>query len=557
MTICNAWVSPKKALIAVDTNSTGPHGEKITSRKLLTIGDGMILTGAGPSPFFDILRAKYESADFYDFDSLIAATPDMAHAAFGEVLALPDPSIKVMLEDGIDVSLIVAGYSEKQKAMAAYEFIQLTWAGRGFTGGAFQYAIRPSLGHNGLDTPEAMQELMQRQIAWAKTHYPECHVGGKMILCELTKEKTAVTEYDLNARTPGETPGQYLQRLAHHSFFRERPLIPASLENMLPEYQYNDYTSELLKAMGRFVGQFPGLKKNSIASPIVLDNYVRQWTGGTGLYVMQMLDAGLRRAGVLENPVKPTETLADIPVIRAFVVRYPSADANSIVDFYQRYKDAQITMHTIQTLAKRGDSDSALKELKVADAMLKLDDLKKTLDRQNEFIHFLNAYPGETEAEKAKLPAMKRQLIDAVYGMMIKETRGGNDMLDMMEKIMKESQLKTKPKEQTPVDMAPPSIGTAAPSGIPLDRSDAGLPVGPPDPDTGRWKTENQSLYVKSDQAAHRASLADKAYDEAKKNNASDERLANLLAEKEKATNEWRAARDAWEKHFKTGEMPR
>src|SRR5204863_8151537 len=104
------------------------------------------------------------------------------------------------------------------------------------------------------------------------------------------------------------------------------------------------YTTELTKSIGQIVGTFSGMHDSSFASPIVIDNYIRGWTGTLGTYAVQIADAALRKAGVLPDPIQPARTLADIPAIRAFVVRYPSASAQSIQDFYDRYdKSAKLS----------------------------------------------------------------------------------------------------------------------------------------------------------------------------------------------------------------------
>jgi hypothetical protein len=142
-----------------------------------------------------------------------------------------------------------------------------------------------------------------------------------------------------------------VDQFANRSLFTGAPLIPAAQEKLLPEYQYTEYTTETAKAIGQILGAFPGLRERSIrdedmfiggvaralSTPILVENYVRSWTGGLGMYTLQLADKALRESGVLPDPVKPLETLSDLPVIKAFVVRYPSASAQSIQDFYDDY----------------------------------------------------------------------------------------------------------------------------------------------------------------------------------------------------------------------------
>jgi hypothetical protein len=61
---------------------------------------------------------------------------------------------------------------------------------------------------------------------------------------------------------------------------------------------------------------------------------------------------------VLPDPVKPLDTLSDLPVIKAFVIRYPSASAQSIQDFYDDYFASKRLYDTKMMLAKEGDLDA-------------------------------------------------------------------------------------------------------------------------------------------------------------------------------------------------------
>lgn len=246
----------------------------------------------------------------------------------------------------------------------------------------------------------------------------------------------ALSKSMANAFLPGFMPTAatpILEQATNYSFFRNAPLVSSRAEKLLPEYQYNDYTSEFTKSIGRLVGSFPGMHDSSAASPAVIDNYVRQWTGGTGTYAMQIADAALRKAGVLPDPVRPAATLADIPVVKAFMVRYPSAQAQSIQDFDERSKKAEMTVNTIKFLAQQGDFESSLKEMTIGeDTMLRLNGMQQALATQNKMIHMINQNPNVT-------PEEKRQLIDSIYYQMIEISRTGNDMLDRVDKQLKQA----------------------------------------------------------------------------------------------------------------------
>lgn len=221
-----------------------------------------------------------------------------------------------------------------------------------------------------------------------------------------------------------------LEHMTNHSFFTGKPLIPSRMENILPEYQYQEYTTQTSRVLGQMVGAFPGLHDKSIASPIVIDNYIRGWTGGLGAYARDLLDWDLRKLGVLPDPPQPLATLADIPVVRAFVVRYPSATAQSVQDFYDKHSERKKVYDTFQYLVRNGDPEAAIKEAQLdTGAFARLDGISDSMREMNSIIRMVHRHPDME-------PSDKRQLIDSMYGMMIEMARAGNEAMREVDKIL-------------------------------------------------------------------------------------------------------------------------
>jgi hypothetical protein len=197
-----------------------------------------------------------------------------------------------------------------------------------------------------------------------------------------------------------------IDQFANRSTFTNRTLIPSEQEKFLPEYQYTPYTTELSKSLGKIVGAFPGMTQlkmdnsgwggtaRALTSPILIENYIRGWTGTLGVYAMNAADKALRMAGQLPDPPMPTNTLADIPVIKAFVV----AQMGGPMMFAQ------------------------------------LDGIKDVLSEHNHIIRDIYKNPDMP-------PAEKRQLIDQFYFSMIQIGKHGNEMVRQM-------------KQQSEVDLA-------------------------------------------------------------------------------------------------------
>ncbi|MDH5578265.1 MAG: hypothetical protein OEZ09_07370 [Betaproteobacteria bacterium] len=232
----------------------------------------------------------------------------------------------------------------------------------------------------------------------------------------------------INVLPTGAVP--IMEHMTNHSFFTNNPLIPTRMEAILPEYQYHEYTTQASRAVGRLIGAFPGMKESSLASPIVIDNYIRGWTGTLGAYVRDALDFELRQAGALPDPPKPLATLADIPVVKAFVVRYPSATAQSVSDFYGEYISRSKVYQTFQYLVKQGDGEAALKEIKLnPGAFTRLEGIHQSIGTLNGIIRLVHQNPEMT-------PSDKRQLIDQMYGQMILLARTGVEEMRKIDEVI-------------------------------------------------------------------------------------------------------------------------
>lgn len=223
-----------------------------------------------------------------------------------------------------------------------------------------------------------------------------------------------------------------IEQYFNKSFFTGNDVIPHHLKEVSPEYQFVNYTSDTAKTLGKLIATVD--KQNQMASPVILDNYIRSWGGSLGQYTVQLADMALRKAGVAEDIVKPTATLSDIPFIKAFTVRFPTAGAASIQDFYDNYKESDTVFKTIKHLAKQGDFESMQKELALQEnqeKMIRLDGIKDALANQNATIRMIDKMPDMSADEK-------RQMIDGIYLGMIEIAKEGNKTYRELKKAAKE-----------------------------------------------------------------------------------------------------------------------
>jgi hypothetical protein len=262
------------------------------------------------------------------------------------------------------------------------------------------------------------------------TDHPDAFKGFFHSLAEST-----VGDVLPNAVTP------MLEQSANRTQYTGRTLIPSQLEKQLPEYQYAPYTTELAKKLGSVIAAFPGMREGStgqagdygpgimraLTSPMLIENYVRGWTGTLGTYAMKAIDKTGRMVGALDDPQHAAATLADYPIIKAFVARYPSANAQPVSDFYEGYERNARYFATFKAQMAEGNEE-AMQKIQDAggDQMFsQLDAIKKTVGEHYTMIRTIDADPDMK-------PYEKRQLIDSLYYGMIETAKQGNAMLKEM-----------------------------------------------------------------------------------------------------------------------------
>ena len=210
---------------------------------------------------------------------------------------------------------------------------------------------------------------------------------------------------------------------ANRSLFTGQPIIPRGTEGILPEYQYTPYTSEVAKALGALISEIdPTLP---IASPARIDAIIRGWTGTLGNYAVNLADAALIKSGLVEDPVKPERTLADMPFIKAFIVRNPSAGSEFIEKFYKLYEPVRQAFDTVN---------------KVSDPRQKIDVINDINTRLGFDSAGLQGYADALSAQRKTInliynnkqisPAQKRQLIDDIYRQMIDIAKAAVELFD-------------------------------------------------------------------------------------------------------------------------------
>ena len=238
--------------------------------------------------------------------------------------------------------------------------------------------------------------------------------------------KAFANEFDMNPM-----PNAFavpIELWANKSFFFDRPIVPVSAENLLPEYQYTQNTTELTKFISSKLGGWIG--KENTFSPAKAEHIVRGWTGGVGTTVLKATDLALRKAGIVPDPVKPAPTLSDIPFVKGFVMRHPSSSAESIQRFYEEYQNRMKKYNSFKAMAKQMNVGET-NELSPYAAYGGLNAVYRGMSENGAAIRNIYNNPEMSADEK-------RQNIDQLYLIQIQLAKEGLNTIKQIDKQMEE-----------------------------------------------------------------------------------------------------------------------
>jgi len=135
--------------------------------------------------------------------------------------------------------------------------------------------------------------------------------------------------------TPNVTPAYikpFLEAATNHSFFLQRQLESASMQQLEPGKRYTSSTSELAKVLGEQINK----------SPIMIDNFIRGMFGMAGSTALLMTDAIL-------NPTRPDRPLYQMPFASLFMYDTTGGRAkNEFYDLREKVSQADATFKMLE-----------------------------------------------------------------------------------------------------------------------------------------------------------------------------------------------------------------
>ena len=125
---------------------------------------------------------------------------------------------------------------------------------------------------------------------------------------------------------------------------------------MPSEYQFNQYTSETAKLLGKAIQNISGDPFIDAASPLRIDSIIKNYlVGPFGESVAKLTDQILITSGVVEDPVRPDTPLTQIPIVRVFFAKNTDRNSQHITDFYKQYEKIAKLTNAIKLLDEQGD----------------------------------------------------------------------------------------------------------------------------------------------------------------------------------------------------------
>tara|TARA_B110000858_G_scaffold184154_1_gene225107 strand:+ start:331 stop:4098 length:3768 start_codon:yes stop_codon:yes gene_type:complete len=213
----------------------------------------------------------------------------------------------------------------------------------------------------------------------------------------------------------------FIENFMNYSFFRDAPIVPKSLDkNLINKFYYTEYTSESIKLFSEILNGIVGDDSFLSSKPIHAENVFRSWTGGLGRYALEVLDYTLIKAKIIDDPIKPTDKLSKMPVIRAFdVAAVPGYSSKSLTRFFEELEKVEKIFNSMDFALKAGNNDEYKKLYATApfdrQYLLKYKKSIKELDKRIRQI-----YNTKELADGTKItPDQKRELIDDQYRLMI------------------------------------------------------------------------------------------------------------------------------------------
>ncbi len=235
-----------------------------------------------------------------------------------------------------------------------------------------------------------------------------------------------------------------IEQATNYSYFKGRSLEPRSLSDPstapLAQDRFTLYTSETAKKISMLFGD-AGIPVLENLSPIEIENYVTQWTGGLGRKFIEYISDPLgKKLKVFPETIEPEiEGLHSIPFVKAFLIRQPSINSQPITDFFKRKDELMQIVNSFKKREDEADIEGIEKliNLKSNKGLLGLE-LEKFLTKSQSDISEQFNLISDTYKHPNLSKTEKRLIIDNAMIAMNSIARSSNKVIDTAEQSLKE-----------------------------------------------------------------------------------------------------------------------
>lgn len=148
---------------------------------------------------------------------------------------------------------------------------------------------------------------------------------------------------------------------ANHNSFTGHQIIPQSRMQLAPYLRFQPYTSESAKLLASGINEaalhmgFDSTDVSKYAAPANIDHMVTGWLAGLGKLGLDASDAALRSLGLTPKNVgeRPEKEFSDMPVVSAWVRKFPSFNPAYARGIYERFDKVQQNIATFKELARK------------------------------------------------------------------------------------------------------------------------------------------------------------------------------------------------------------
>lgn len=246
-------------------------------------------------------------------------------------------------------------------------------------------------------------------------------VAERLVEAMLTKDPKGVKSAMAaawDAATPEIIPTiarPYIEAKANYDFFRGRPIEDISLQRLPAGLRAKPWTTETAKAVGRLTD----------ISPVQMEHFIRQWTGGLGAnYFLPGIDLLLRKTGMVEDIPQPAQDkIQQVWGVRTFFTKPPTGwRAKSVNDFFERYQEVLLADQGWKTLWQSGDKARLEQFLEEHPEAMYARVARKIMDELSK----VKKERQQVYASKALTPEQKRVKLEALDARVVELARLGN-----------------------------------------------------------------------------------------------------------------------------------